>query len=67
MSDDKTQSAGEVAGKAVGAAVDVVAGAVTGSVDLAKGAIKDPVGTARGILGKAGRFLSGLAEKPKSE
>ena len=58
-------TAGEVAGKAVGATVDAVAGAVTGTVDLAKDAVKDPVGTARGLLGKAGKFLSGLAEKPK--
>lgn len=68
ISDDKTPppqpTVGEVAGKAVGATVDAVTGAVAGGVDLAKDAIKDPAGTARGLLGRAGRFLSGIAEKP---
>jgi hypothetical protein len=62
-SDDKASTAGEAVGKAVDAAASVV----TGGVDLAKGAIADPAGTARGLLGKAGRFLSGLAEKPKDK
>ena len=65
--DDKTPTPGEVAGKAVGATVDAVTGAVTGTVDLAKDVIHDPAAAARGLLGKAGKFLSGLAEKPKVE
>ena len=65
--DDKTPTAGEVAGKAVGATVDAVAGVVSGGVELAKDAVKDPAATARGLLGRAGRFLSGLAEKPEGK
>ena len=65
--DDKTPTPGDVAGKAVGATVDAVTGVVTGGVDLAQHVIKDPAGTARGILGKAGKFLSGLAVKPKDK
>ena len=65
--EDKTPTPGEVAGKAVGATVDAVTGVVTGGVDLAKDVIQDPAGTARGLLGKAGRFLTGLAEKSKGD
>lgn len=62
--EEKTPTLGDLAGKAVGATVDAVTGVVSGGVDLAKDAIKDPAGAARGLLGRAGRFLSGLAEKP---
>ena len=65
--EDKTPTTGETVGKVVGAATDAVAGVVTGGVDLAKVAIHDPAGTARGLLGKAGRFLTGLAEKSKGD